>query len=316
MKRALAKGTVLFAFGRLPGGAKAYRHLTRKWMGTQASHVDKLARVWPGYIKVWQQHCNMDLEGKQLWVHEGGYTLFPFLAGYLITGKGPIVTNAEGSLSDQYVDRSIEAALAFEVGDSQEAQQRKDRLKKLAETNRTALEWVDTLRAKYLEIADPASIPMPSESVDIVHSGGVLEHYEPAKLDRFNLEVQRILNKGGVSSHIVDHRDHLYHADKKIYFLNHLKYSNLLYSLLFGHHLTYHNRLSSGSVSNSFSHAGLEKIKVRRLTLPDSNYCDTDEETIASGLLGLPRAAMHSQFEYSEADLHTAAAHYLFKKQE
>ena len=43
MKAAL-KASVLFAFGRAPGGARLYRYLTRIGMGTQATHVDKLAR--------------------------------------------------------------------------------------------------------------------------------------------------------------------------------------------------------------------------------------------------------------------------------
>ena len=139
-----------------------------------------------------------------------------------MTGKGPIVTNADGALSDQYVERSLEAALAFDSGGSAQMEKRKERLREWAKTKRSAIEWVDTLRAKYIENISPTSIPIASDSVDIVHSGGVLEHYQPAQLDRFTLEVQRVLAPGGLSSHIVDHRDHLYHADKAIYFLNHL----------------------------------------------------------------------------------------------
>lgn len=54
MLRALAKGALLTAFGRLPGGPRFYRTLTRDVMATQATHVDKLKRVWPGYVEVWQ----------------------------------------------------------------------------------------------------------------------------------------------------------------------------------------------------------------------------------------------------------------------
>jgi hypothetical protein len=45
MIRAIAKGAVLGVFGRLPGGPKLYRSITRDRLGTQAMHVDKLARV-------------------------------------------------------------------------------------------------------------------------------------------------------------------------------------------------------------------------------------------------------------------------------
>jgi hypothetical protein len=36
MIRAVAKGALLFGFGRAPGGARFYRRLTREWMGMQA----------------------------------------------------------------------------------------------------------------------------------------------------------------------------------------------------------------------------------------------------------------------------------------
>jgi hypothetical protein len=48
--RAVAKGAVQLGFGRAPGGFAAYRALTRGRLGTAATHVDKLARVWPGYV--------------------------------------------------------------------------------------------------------------------------------------------------------------------------------------------------------------------------------------------------------------------------
>ena len=43
--RAVAKGSVQWGFGWAPGGAHAYRWLTRSYLGTFATHVDKLARV-------------------------------------------------------------------------------------------------------------------------------------------------------------------------------------------------------------------------------------------------------------------------------
>ena len=63
MLRAALKGGGLFVMGRVPGGPHLYRELTRNWMGTQATHVDKLQRVWPAYAEVWRTECGLELEG-------------------------------------------------------------------------------------------------------------------------------------------------------------------------------------------------------------------------------------------------------------
>ncbi|HZT40739.1 MAG TPA: hypothetical protein VFA07_01050 [Chthonomonadaceae bacterium] len=115
MWRAVAKGTLLFAFGRAPGGARLYRNLTRDRMGTQATHVDKLRRVWPGYVQVWRSRCGLSLDGLDVWVHEGGWTPFPLLVNYLLTGKGGVVTNTQGRVLDRYLARAVEGALTIEV---------------------------------------------------------------------------------------------------------------------------------------------------------------------------------------------------------
>src|SRR5215218_702144 len=112
MIRAAAKGAMLGAFGRVPGGARFYRRLTREWMGTQGTHVDKLRRVWPGYLEVWRSRCGVELEGLDVWVHEGGWTPFAPLVNYLLTGKGGVLTNSEGRVLDRYLARAVNGALS------------------------------------------------------------------------------------------------------------------------------------------------------------------------------------------------------------
>ncbi|MDF1853434.1 MAG: class I SAM-dependent methyltransferase [Verrucomicrobiales bacterium] len=316
MKRALAKGVIQFGFGRLPGGSRLYRSLTRKVMGTQSTHIDKLARVWPGYLRVWREQCGFEIEGKRLWIHEGGYTVFPFLVGFLVTGRGPVVTNGEGELLEQYVDKSIEAALAFDVGESEPMRKRQAQLRELSLSPRKALEWVEAVGGTYHANVSSDSLPLELGSMDLAHSGGVLEHYPPAVLETFLSQLVGILRDGGISSHIFDHRDHLYHADKQIPFLNHLRFSEATYRFLFGHPLCYHNRLDSAEIRSRMAQVGLTEIGVRRLILPDSRYVDREKEAIEEGVSGLSPKILHPRFHHSEADLHTAAAHYLFRKEE
>jgi hypothetical protein len=115
MIRAMSKGAMLFGFGRVPGGARFCRRLTREWMGTQGTHVDKLRRVWPGYLEVWRSRCGLELEGLDVWVHEAGWTPFAPLVNYLLTGKGGALTNSEGRVLDRYLARAVNGVLSVDL---------------------------------------------------------------------------------------------------------------------------------------------------------------------------------------------------------
>ncbi len=308
MIRAMAKAAALGAFGRLPGGAHVYRELTRKHLGTQATHVDKLARVWPNYVKVWTERCGLELEGLTIWTHEGGWTPFPFFAAYLYTRNAGIVTNFDARLQDRYLARGVNGALSLGVG----TQERRDAIEALRWSD-TALNAIESIGGKYIHGNSAAEIPIESESVDLCHTGGVLEHYRPEVLREFVREQHQILQPGGVASHVFDHRDHLFHADPKLPFLNHLAYSHATYSALFGHKLLYHNRLLPAEIITIFEEAGFELICLRRKILPHDVY--TDGPDVMQGSPGLPRnrlAKCHRNA--TDEDLRTAAGHYLFRK--
>lgn len=312
MLRALAKGCLLFAFGSTTGGARLYRELTRNTMGTQATHVDKLQRVWPGYVRVWREQCCLHLNGSVVWVHEGGWTPFPYFANYLVTGQGGYVTNSEGRVLNRYLARAVNGALAITsaAGDNADARAR----------TLEALRWCETVPAAISQIGGSevgyergASIALGSETIDLCHSGGALEHYQPDELRSFLAEQARILKPGGISSHVFDHRDHLYHADHGIPFLAHLAFGEAVYNLLCRHSLLYHSRLLPDEIVAEFERSGLEPIAVRRMILPDRRYVIGNEAL--AGVRGIDRRRLARRFQNAtDADLHTAAAHYLFRK--
>ncbi len=63
----------------------------------------------------------------------------------------------------------------------------------------------------------------------------------------------------------------------------------------------------------AFAAAGFEPIAVRRLILPARSYAEGEE--VMQGEPGLTRRLLAPQFrDLSEADLRTAAAHYLYRK--
>jgi SAM-dependent methyltransferase len=302
--RGLAKAVLLAGFGWT--APRFYRTLTRDKLGTQATHVDKLARVWPGYVRVWQD-IGVPLEGSRVWVLEGGWTLFPFLANYLTTGSGGVVTNRDGRVLDRYLARSVDGALNCDLPSTDE------RRKKVGSVRwePTVAGAVAMLDGTLFEDVQPSAVPLGSASVDLCHSGGTLEHYRPRELEAFLAEAFRIVRPGGVMSHVVDHRDHLHHADPSWPFLAHLRLSDPVYDAAFGHPLMYHNRLLPGEIENAFTAAGFERMLVRRMILPERRYVDD----ATNGSPGVERAYLARRFRSAtDADLRTAAAHYLFRR--
>jgi hypothetical protein len=310
--RAVAKGAVQLAFGRAPGGFVAYRALTRGRMGTAASHVDKLARVWPGYVSLWR-HLGIPLEGRALWVHDAGATPFLPIAVYLLTGRGATVTLGHEQMLARYLVCARRAVLeaSWPAGAIQSE-------RRLAVEG---LRWVasldDALEAVGARMVDGAA-SIAAGSIDLCHSGGALEHEEPAALDAFLAEQVRVLGTGGFASHVVDHRDHLHHADRSLPFLAHLAWSESTYRAMFGHALGYHARLSPTEVAARFAAAGLRRVAVRRLIYDarsgERRWVEDDEGALA-GELGLPRSRLAARFRaWSDADLRTAAAHYVYAR--
>jgi len=75
-----------------------------------------------------------------------------------------------------------------------------------------------------------------------IFSGGALEHYRAEQLEGEVARMSDALKPGGVMSHTVDHRDHRWHADKRISPLEHLTMSENRFLERFGNPLEYHNR--------------------------------------------------------------------------
>ena len=313
MLRAAAKGVLLAAFGHLPGGPALYRRITRDLLGTQATHVDKLARVWPIYTQVWRERCGLELAGLRVWVHEAGWTPYCGLINFLLTGSGGVLTNRVGRMLDRYLARAVNGALATDLPAGLVPVARRQRIEPLRWLH-GAREALAAVGAELHEGVSPARVPLPAASVDLVHSGGALEHYPPALLEAFLGECHRVLRPGGVASHVLDHRDHLHHADRAWPFLGHLALPGPLYRAACGHPLGYHNRLAPAQVQRCFARAGLEPLALRRLILPRQRYVDAAGD-LAQGRPGLPRWLLNGAHrDLSDDDLRTAAAHYIYRR--
>jgi len=305
--RAPVKAAIQGAFSRLPGGPHLYRHLTRGRMGTQASHIDKLAKAWGSYADTWTRY-GIDLNGKQIWMHDGGWTPYPVILAYLLTGSGARITMWEGELEDQYAAKSVEFGLKQKFGSVEVPEARYEKLRSLQ--GASSAEIVKVLGGEWRR-TDRVLPQMEADSVDLLTTGGVLEHFRPAELDAFLAHTRGILRQGGWASHTFDMRDHLYHADKRIPFLNHLRYSDPVYSALFGHRLGYHNRLLPGELRSAIERAGFEVVAMRRRILPAERYVESPDE-FRDALVGLDRAKLAPRFQAAtDEDLRTVAVQFL-----
>jgi SAM-dependent methyltransferase len=274
--------------------------------------VDKLARVWPGYVDVWRSLAGLELDGADAWIHRGGWTPFPSFANHLVTGKAGVVTIGDERVLDRYLVPAVNGAIGCELAGVADLTARRRALEPLRWAP-SALAAIEALGGALIDASDTAHIPLANGSVDLCHSGGVLEHHHPEQVRSLLAESRRILRPGGVLSHVVDHRDHLHHADPGWPFLAHLRLSPEAYRALLGHPLLHHNRLLPAEVAALFEEAGFERIAVRRMLLPSGRWVDTETEALA-GTAGIERDRLARAFRRaSEADLRTAAAHYLFR---
>jgi len=252
------------------------------------------------------------MEGLDVWVHEGGWTLFPTFANYLLTGKAGVVTNSEGRVLDKYLARAVNGVLASGLPAELVPEQRRREVEALRWLP-TAAEAIERLGGREARCEPGGPVNLESQSADLCHSGGALEHYRPDELQAFLKECFRVLRRGGVASHILDHRDHLHHTDDKLPFLSHLAWPDLAYRVFLGHELGYHNRLLPGEVEAMFEEAGFERVALRRMILPSREY--VEGARVLEGEAGVSRRWLRGRYrQASEEDLRTAAGHYLYRK--
>lgn len=302
MRRALTKAGVQFVFGHAPGGPALYRRLTRDVLGTQAGYLTKMKTRWRPYVARWRA-AGVPADAR-IWVHDAGWTPLMALLGWLDFGTGVTLTDTHARMQSQHLAEAIDVALAIcdAPADRRAAVE--------------ALRWapldaaLETIGAE-LHPTCGARLPLADDSIDLSHSGGALEHATPAQLRSFLEECLRVLRPGGLASHVIDHRDHLFHTDKSWPFHAHWALPEPLYRLAFGHPLGYHNRLPPAAIEALFAEVGFERIAVIR------RFSDRSEGEAPEGIppVGLPsRYTWRRWRDVSRADRCTWAAHYLYRK--
>jgi len=266
-----------FAFSRPT--QDLYEWLTARVLGTQEGMSRKWCYWFREHVVLCRRYARLDFPANRIWLFEPGWSLAPMLLSRMISSNGSLVTEDYPRLADRYVPFAIEevdkAAASVAVSASVRAEEtaRLDEIR--SETSaRCILEKCGT---EYHVGGVESLERIESSSCDVCFSMGRLEHFDEAGLSSLLKQMRRILSPGGISSHIVDHRDHFWHFDKSIHCFNHLTFSDSKWeSLAKGRHM-YRNRLLENDYIRIFQDQGFEVLAaVHHLHRHDADGVDPE----------------------------------------
>jgi SAM-dependent methyltransferase len=124
---------------------------------------------------------------------------------------------------------------------------------------------------------------LPSNSFQLVVSGGVLEHIPREDAAGLLLEMHRVLKPGGWSLHSIDTQDHLSYYDPRVSKKMYLAFSDRTWQSVFENRVQYINRLQRSEWLELFKASGVELIE------EDSWYTDLGRLKLAERFAKMDR---------------------------
>ena len=279
----------------MPAGAKMYRWLTYQVLGSMSRMPAKWFRVFPSRIEVLRRFFGDEARSQRLWCFDSGATMAAGLAMAIATDAPGLLTDRWDRLCDRYCEtsRRVLCEKGPDMGRLSDAPE--DRVEWiLAQTaNKKAVRSLAAIGMAYAGDHSAADRPEWRGRVGCVFSGGTLEHYTPQDLEREVARMAAALQPDGVMSHVVDHRDHRWHADKSVGPLAHLMLEDEEYDRCFGNPLEYHNRWLRSQYVALFSRHGFrvecEALRTYHVDMPPLDrarlaprFRDADEEDLSS----------------------------------
>jgi len=134
-------------------------------------------------------------------------------------------------------------------------------------------ELYDRLGFDYMIESSGSLSQLPTNSFQLVVSGGVLEHVKREMLPNLIAETRRILKPGGWAVHSIDTADHLEHYDRTVSPKLYLSFSEKKWRRLCENEVQYINRMQRGEWLNLFLTNGFELVEeeVRRVDISELN---------------------------------------------
>lgn len=239
-----------------------YERLTAVHLGTQEGMSRKWCYWFREHVVLSRRYGRIGFSGKRIWLFEPGWSLAPVILSRLITSKEILVTEDFPRLADRYVPIALEETgkVAPAITRSAAAPAADLSLPDELEGETSAGRILDLCGAHYHVGGVRDLDRIDSGSCDICFSMGRLEHFDRDGLSSLLSQMRRILPPGGISSHIVDHRDHFWHFDKSIHCFHHLTFSDTRWNALARGRHVYRNRLLEKDYIRLFQDSGFEVL--------------------------------------------------------
>ncbi len=289
-----------------PGGHQLYRWLTAKVLGTQAGMATKWFRVFPNHLAVTQRHFGPQARDVSMWCFNCGATSAPAYAMAVATDRPGLLTDADDRMSGRYL--GVSKRLLSEKGpvlaglSSAPAGRVESLLNKLPVTG----DPLGVMKEIGMTYSADHTIAMEAPwrgNIGLMFSTGVMEHYTPDELEQWMEMVKQAMRPDGVLSHVVDHRDHRWHADKSISPLLQYTLSEDEFGQVMGNSLDYHNRwLRSDWVRFFEAHGYVVECRTVHANTPDlvqiergrlapryQHADDSDLESLVTHFSAIPR---------------------------
>jgi SAM-dependent methyltransferase len=137
-------------------------------------------------------------------------------------------------------------------------------------------ELYELLGFKYVVESSGSLAQFPSDSFQLVVSGGVLEHVKREAVPVLIAETRRILKPGAWAVHSIDTADHLEHYDQKVSPKMYLAFSEWTWKALWENEVQYINRLQRGEWHEIFKMNGFHvaEEEVRRVDITGLRLAD------------------------------------------
>lgn len=244
-----------------PGGHHLYRWLTAKVFGMQAGMATKWFRVIPNHVKVMQNHFGSDARGVSMWCFNCGATPAPAYAMAVATDRPGLLTDQDDRMSGRYLgvskrllaEKGPELAVLSAAPDDRV----QELLGKLPVSGDAGAVMAGIGMTYSADHATALEAPWRG-TIGLMFSTGTMEHYTPAELENWMAMVKQVMRPDGVLSHVMDHRDHRWHADKSIPPLLQYTLSEEEFQQVMGNTLDYHNRWLRSDWVRFFESHGFE----------------------------------------------------------
>ncbi len=299
------KSLVRHLFTALPGGHRLYRWTTGRLLGMQAGMAHKWFRVIPAHITVMERSFGSRSRDVSLWCFNCGATPAPAYAMALITDCPGLLTDQDDRMTGRYL--AVSKQLLAEKGPAFATRTHapEDRLPTLLKQVPVAGDPVAVMASLGMTYSSNHRIALGAPwrgTIGLMFSAGTMEHYTPDQLEEWIAMVKQALRPDGVLSHVMDHRDHRWHADKAISPLLQYTLTEPAFHQVMGNTLDYHNRwLMSDWVRFFERHGYAVECHTVIPNTPD--------------LVQTARAALDPAFrEAPDADLHSLVTHFVARQ--